>query len=233
MDKKKTKLLRLALSAALCAVPAISIAARAQDQTPPPEHKQEDRAKKQTGQEEGKQKRPAETKTTNHAATTNQAPTTNHAAQSQTPARPEHPAETQPRNGNTGRQAQERQNRPAEQQPRSEGAPAQNRGAQVAQGGGHRAAPNAHYQFRQQDTPRLRQHFQSQLAHVDRHNRPHVAAGGYLSGNWQTYIVPVPVDVVTYLPPPPEGYQLAFYDGYIIVYDPSTGLILDVIDLLD
>jgi hypothetical protein len=219
MDRKKTKLLRFALSVALCGVPAISIGARAQDQTPPPE--QDAREKKQTGQEEGKKNRPADTKTSNRAA------------QTQAPERRDHPAETQPRNGSAERQAQERQNRPAEERPRNEGAPAQNRGAQVAQGGSHRAAPNAHYQFRQQDTSRLRQHFQSQLAHVDRHNRPHVAAGGYLAGNWQTYIVPVPVDVVTYLPPPPEGYELAFYDGYIIVYDPSTGLVLDVIDLLD
>jgi len=79
--------------------------------------------------------------------------------------------------------------------------------------------------------PRLKQHFQSQLAHVDRNNRPHIVAGGSLQGNWRTYIVPVPTEVITYLPPVPEGYQLGFYDGYIIVYDPYSGLVLDVIDL--
>src|SRR5205085_1632212 len=113
----------------------------------------------------------------------------------------------QPRNGSAERQAQERQNRPAEERPRNEGAPGQNRGHSARAGA--RPAPNAHYEFRHQDTPRLRQHFQSQLAHVDRHNRPHVVSGGYLPGGWQTYIVPVPVEVVSYLPPPPEGYELA------------------------
>jgi len=188
---------KLALCAALCGIPAISVNARAQDQSPPPEHKQQEREKNQTVKPEGKQNPPAE-KTPG-----------NHATQSRAQEREDHPAEAQPRNG---------------------GAQPQNRDARVAQGG-HRPAPNAHYRFRQQDVPRLKQHFQSQLAHVDRNNRPHIVAGGSLQGNWQTYIVPVPTEVITYLPPVPEGYQLGFYDGYIIVYDPYSGLVLDVIDL--
>jgi hypothetical protein len=43
--------------------------------------------------------------------------------------------------------------------------------------------------------------------------------------------VPVPSEEFAYLPPVPEGYEMAFYNGYIIVYDPYSGLVLDVIDL--
>jgi len=213
---KRTEAVKFALCAVLCGMPAASIVARAQDQTPPPEHKQQDREKNQTGQEEKKPNRPAETRPGSHAAQ---------------PQAQQHPTEAQPRNRTAEHQPQARQNRPAEERPTNSSAQRQNRGAQVAQGGGHRAAPNAHYQFRQQDAPKLRQHFQSQLAHVNRNNRPHLIVGGSLPSGWQTYIVPVPTEEFAYLPPVPEGYQMAFYNGYIIVYDPYLGLVLNVIDL--
>jgi hypothetical protein len=215
MPTKRTEIVKFALCAALCGMPAIS--ARAQDQTPPPEHKQQDREKKATGQDEKRQNRPAETRSTSHAER----------GQAQ-----DHPAEAQPRNRTAEHQPQERQNRSAEQRPANSSGQRQNHQAQVAQGGGHRPAPNAHYQISRQAAPKLRQHFQNQLGHVNRNNRPHVVAGGSLPSGWQTYIVPVPVEEFTYLPPVPEGYQMAFYDGYIIVYDPYSGLVLDVIDLL-
>jgi hypothetical protein len=211
---KRTEFVRFALCAALCGIPAVSIAGRAQDQTPPTEHKQQDREKNRTDQDERKETRASETKPRSHAAQ----------------GRQDHPTEGQPRDRSAERSAQERQSHSTEERPRNSGAQPQKR-EQTAQSGTHRPAPNAHYQFRQQDVPRLRQHFQSQLAHVDRNHPPHVVAGGSLPGSWQTYIVPVPTEVITYLPPVPEGYQLGFYSGYIIVYDPYSGLVLDVIDL--
>lgn len=118
---------------------------------------------------------------------------------------------------------------------RTEAAPAtgqkQAHEGRVAQG---RQAPraNAHYHFRQQDAAKLRQHYQAQLAHVDRANRPHVVSGGTIPTTYVTYIQPVPQDVIVYVEPPPPGYEIGFLDGYIIVYDPNTFLVLDVIDLL-
>jgi hypothetical protein len=219
---QRTEVVGFALCAALCGIPAICIAGPAQDQAPAAEHKQQDRDKDRNAQDERKETRPGEARPRKHAA----------------PSRQDHAAEAQPRNRSAEPSAQERQSRSSAQQQQSHstgerehhGAQAQHR-EQTAQGGTHRPAPNAHYQFRRQDTPRLRQHFQSQLARVDRSHRPHVVAGGSLSGSWQTYIVPVPVEEVTYLPPVPEGYQLGFYYGYIVVYDPYSGLVLDVIDL--
>jgi hypothetical protein len=214
MPTKRTEVVTFALCAALCGIPAVSVAGLAQDQTPPPEHKQQDREKNRTGQDERKGTRPGEAQPRSHAAQ----------------ARQDHPAEAQPQNRSAEHSAQERQSRSAEERQRNSGAQAQNR-EQAAHGGTHKPAPNAHYQFRRQDAPKLRQHFQSQLARVDRNHRPHLVAGAYLSGGWQTYIVPVPVEEFAYLPPVPEGYQMAFYNGYIIVYDPYSGLVLDVIDL--
>jgi hypothetical protein len=216
MLRKKTEILTFALCAALCSMTAVSIAARAQDQTSTPEHKQQDRERNHTGEDEKKQNHRAETRPTSHPA------------QREVQGRP---AEAQPRNRTSEQQPQERQNRSAEQRPANNGAQRQDHPAQAAQGGRHRPAPNAHYQISRQAAPKLRQHFQSQLAHVNRNNRPHVVVGGSLPSGWQTYIVPVPVEEFTYLPPVPEGYQMAFYNGYIIVYDPYSGLVVDVIDL--
>jgi hypothetical protein len=90
----------------------------------------------------------------------------------------------------------------------------------------------AQYQFRSEDVPKLRQHFQARLRSVDRANRPQVVVGGYIPRQSVTYIEPVPVEVVEILPPVPEGYVVGYWDGYCIVYDPNTFLIIAVIDLL-
>jgi hypothetical protein len=218
---KRIEIVRFALCAALCGIPIICVAGYAQDQTPPQERKQ-DREKNRTAQDERRESRTGEAKEHNRDAQSRQ----------------DHRTEAQPQNRSAEhaaqerqRATQERQSRSAEERQRNSGAQPQNR-EQTAHAGGHRPAPNAHYQLRREDTPKLRQHFQSQLAHVDRAHRPHVVAGGSLPSGWQTYIVPVPVEEFTYLPPVPEGYQMAFYNGYLIVYDPYSGLVVDVIDLL-
>jgi hypothetical protein len=39
--------------------------------------------------------------------------------------------------------------------------------------------------------------------------------------------------VLAYLPPPPPGYLVGYYDGYVVVYDPTTYFIANVVDLMD
>ena len=46
------------------------------------------------------------------------------------------------------------------------------------------------------------------------------------------YLTPLPPNLYGYLPPPPPGYQVAYYQGYVVVYDPRTGFIVNVVDLL-
>jgi len=68
---------------------------------------------------------------------------------------------------------------------------------------------------------------------VDRNHRPRLGPGERLQGNWQSYMAPVPRSLIAYLPPVPPGYQVGYYDGYCIVYNPYTGVILNIIDLLN
>jgi Ni/Co efflux regulator RcnB len=99
----------------------------------------------------------------------------------------------------------------------------QDRGAQS----GDRARD---YHFRDEDAPKLRQHYKN-VERVDVSHRTALVAGAHLTGDWHRRLRPVPVAVVRELPPPPPGYVFGYLDGYCVVYDPTTLLIADVIDL--
>lgn len=89
-----------------------------------------------------------------------------------------------------------------------------------------------HYEFRDQDRSRLQRYYQRNLTHVDRGHRPRFVPGAYIAAPYRGYITPAPRRVVGYLPPPPRGYAVGYYQGYTVVYDPATFLILNVVDLL-
>ena len=98
---------------------------------------------------------------------------------------------------------------------------------------GTKSAPkNVHYSFRSQDTSTLRQHYQTQIRSIDPASRPRIAQYTYIMPEYVTYIEPCPQDVLYLLPPPPVGFVIGFWDGYIIVYDPGTFYIGTVLDLL-
>jgi hypothetical protein len=63
-------------------------------------------------------------------------------------------------------------------------------------------------------------------------NRPRFVVGGFFPWMYVNYITPVPPQVYGYLPPPPPGYQMGYYDGYVVVYDPISYFIANVIDLM-
>jgi Ni/Co efflux regulator RcnB len=89
------------------------------------------------------------------------------------------------------------------------------------------------YHFRQQDTQKLRQHYnQTNYRHqVDASHRAHLVRGGHLPSDWHAHIHPLPPQYVRELPPPPAGYLMGYYDGYAVVYNPNTGLILEVVNV--
>ena len=56
--------------------------------------------------------------------------------------------------------------------------------------------------------------------------------GGYFPYGDIGYITAVPPGLYGYLPPTPPGYQMGYFDGYVVVYDPLTYFIANVVDLL-
>jgi len=86
------------------------------------------------------------------------------------------------------------------------------------------------YHFRQEDAPKLRQHYKK-IEHVDVAHRAAFVAGGRLPDDWHGRMRPVPAAVIRELAPPPPGYVFGYIDGYCVVYSPTTLLIADVIDL--
>lgn len=99
-----------------------------------------------------------------------------------------------------------------------------------AQAGDQREQHAAEYHFRQEDAPRLRQHYKH-IERVDVSRRVSLVAGGQLPSDWRPRMRAVPVAVVRELPAPPPGYVFGYIDGYCVVYNPTTLLIADVIDL--
>jgi Ni/Co efflux regulator RcnB len=87
------------------------------------------------------------------------------------------------------------------------------------------------YHFRQEDAPKLRQHYKNINRDMRERDRGHFVAGERLTGDWHKRMHPVPETVIAELPPPPPGYVFGYIDGYCVVYDPRTGYIADVIDL--
>lgn len=166
----------------------------------------------------------------------------------QRPAANAHPAEH-----NTNRPQSQRQNenaRPmhgenhAQPQPNRGVRPEQNRSSQHRAGmghpnQGHRPAqwgrPPSHrgsYSFRSNDRARLHSYYMNRMRAINRANRPVFRVGGYFPYVDIGYISPLPADLYGSLPPPPPGYEMGYYDGYVVVYDPVTYFIASVIDLL-
>ncbi|MDQ1450545.1 MAG: hypothetical protein QOE55_2934 [Acidobacteriaceae bacterium] len=88
------------------------------------------------------------------------------------------------------------------------------------------------YGFRPSDRDRLRRYYAARIRAINRARRPLFTVGGYYPYADIGYLQPVPPDVYGYLPPPPPGYQMGYYDGYVVVYDPITYFIANLIDLL-
>jgi hypothetical protein len=108
-------------------------------------------------------------------------------------------------------------NRPGPGRPPSWGRPPQNRPS---------------YNFRRNDWSYLHRYYQRSLISINIGSRPRFAIGGFFPYAYIPYITALPPHVYGYLPPPPPGYNMGYYDGYVVVYDPVTYYIANVIDLL-
>jgi hypothetical protein len=88
------------------------------------------------------------------------------------------------------------------------------------------------YAFRPNDRGWLRNYYRHRLGYINRGRRPIFRIGGYFPLGDIAYLSALPPDAYGYLPPPPPGYQMGYFDGYVVVYDPITYFIANVIDLL-
>jgi hypothetical protein len=95
------------------------------------------------------------------------------------------------------------------------------------------APPNRpSYQFRTGDQSYLRKVYETHLRSVNRTRRPTFNSGGYFPYGDITYLSPIPANICEHLPTQPVGYQMGYFDGYIVVYDPVTYFLANVVDLL-
>jgi hypothetical protein len=90
--------------------------------------------------------------------------------------------------------------------------------------------PRTRYIFRDQDSRWLRDYYRGEVVRVDRYRRVPMVIGMQLD---MAYIQPLPPSLYAQLPPPPPGYQIGYFEGYSVVYDPATGVIFGFVDLLD
>ena len=88
------------------------------------------------------------------------------------------------------------------------------------------------YHFRPNDRDYLRRHYLSRLRYINRARRPSFVIGGFFPYGDVQYLSPLPSNLYGYLPPPPQGYQVGYFDGYVVVYDTLSDFIANVVDLI-
>jgi len=103
--------------------------------------------------------------------------------------------------------------------------------ADAKRGGDEDRDKQAHYQFKGDARTKLRSSYKN-ITTVNRGSRVTIVRQQVLPVEIRTQIEPVPVDVVSYLGPPPAGFMFGFVDGYCVVYDPNTFFVIEVIDLM-
>jgi len=93
----------------------------------------------------------------------------------------------------------------------------------------------ADYHFRQEDRGQFSSHYKSNIRQMQQHpdKRHHVRAGEQLPNDYRSRLKSVPTSYYRNVPPPPRGYQLGYYDGYVVAYNPTTRIVADVLDLVD
>jgi Ni/Co efflux regulator RcnB len=92
----------------------------------------------------------------------------------------------------------------------------------------HKAA-HPTYHFRAQDKAQLQPHYRAAHPHPSNGHRWAWHRGVNLPSGWQGEIEPLPQVDIALLAPPPPGYEFGYFDGWAIVYDPNTGIILDAV----
>jgi hypothetical protein len=95
----------------------------------------------------------------------------------------------------------------------------------------HYGPGRPHYAWGAGNGWRLHEFFLGGTPRMHRMHRNHFFIGGYFPRVFVDRIQPIPAGLMVNLPPVPPGYEIGYYDGYCLVYDPRTLTIVGVIDL--
>jgi hypothetical protein len=86
--------------------------------------------------------------------------------------------------------------------------------------------------FRDDDTAYLRQYYGGPVD-LPPGLRKKYYRTGKLPPGWEKRFRPFPPDVIRRLPPPPAYCDRGYIDGYAVVYDRRTRVIVDVLDIIN
>jgi hypothetical protein len=95
----------------------------------------------------------------------------------------------------------------------------------------HYGPPRPHYVWGGGNGWRLRHFFLGDMRPVRGWHRHPLFIGGYFPQAHLARIQPIPEHLMVYLPPVPPGYEIGYFDGYCLIYDPYTLRIESVLDL--
>ncbi len=150
---------------------------------------------------------------------------------SQKPVQQQQPNQPKPVQQQKQVQQQQQQQKPVQQPNPQQQKPSQ-QSPSPAQQRPNASAQGERYTFDQQHRQLVRNHYQRVLGKVDRRNRPQFVQGAVVPGQYRQALTRAPQSLLRRLPAPPAGYAIGYYQGYTLVYNPTTFVILSVLDLL-
>src|ERR1700722_19031755 len=100
-------------------------------------------------------------------------------------------------------------------------------------GPGRPGGPPPPYAWRPGDRDRMRRYYGRNFGYINRGRRPIFTICGFIPFRDRVYFRSVPPCLYRSLPPAPPGYVMGYFDGYVVIYDPVSYSVLNVMDLLD
>ena len=101
---------------------------------------------------------------------------------------------------------------------------------QAKKQGGNVPPGQAKKYFREQDRPNYYSHYRKDADSWNGRQRPSFVVGQPIPRGYA--VQPMPKSYWRDAPPPPEGYQYGYYGGYAVLYNPTTRIVADVMDLI-
>ena len=99
-------------------------------------------------------------------------------------------------------------------------------------GGAHLPPGQAKKYFRDSDRDYFYPHYREDAERWRSHRRPVFVPGHVIVSDYDVRPVPRAYLEGVVLSPPPSGYRYGYCRGYVVVYNPTTRMVADVLDLI-